>query len=264
MNLSDYPRVIGALHLLPSDVSAHPQAQPLNKIIDHALLHAQIAYDGGVRAFYIQDVNDTPVAPTIQPTTVTNLIAVGQALRKALPDAVLGVCLMQHGGKEPLEICHAMGGQFVRIKVYNGVMIKAEGILSGCAYDAIQTRHKLGAQDISIFADLYDRTGMPLAPLPLAEQARQAVAFGRADGLVLTGHSPEGSIQMLDEVSQAKLGVPLAVGGGVSPASLKYFVPRAQHFIVHAAFSRKGLPAQDGIPVDWDINAVKDVMAAAR
>lgn len=258
------PRIIAALHLLPSRESFRPDAQPLQKIIDHALLHAQIAYDGGVRGFYFQDVNDTPVAPTIAEHTVSHMMSVGKELRHAFPDVALGLCLMQHGAKEPMEIAHAIGAQFVRIKVYVGAMVKAEGIVNGCAYEAIRTRHHLNAEHIKILADVYDRLGEPVTQIPITEMCRQAVDFGRADGLVLTGRTPEASIRMFDEVKPLKLNAPLILGGGASVQAMKFFVSRADHFIVHAAFLRRGLPAQNGIPVEWDVNLVKELVALAK
>lgn len=256
----DIPRVIGALHLLPSEVSARPDSQPLNKIIDHALLHAQIAHDAGVRAFYIQDVHDVPVAPTVLPQTISNVTSVGKELRRAFPNLVLGVCLMQHAAKEPLRICDDIGGQFVRIKVYTGAMVKAEGLLQGIAHEAIHTRHALGAHHIKIFADVYDRVGMPLAPLPLGEAARQAVQFGRADALVVTGFSHEHTLQMLDEVNAAKIDVPVAVGGGVSMKTLGDLNSRAKHFIVNSSWARRDLPNQNGTPVEWDGELIRAFM----
>jgi hypothetical protein len=260
--MTDIPRVIAALHMLPSAVSCHRDAQPLNRIIDGALHHAQIAHDGGVRAFYIQDVHDTPVGPSIHPDTVANVTAVGRAVRDAFPGAIVGICLMQHGAREPLQICDAIGAHFVRLKVYMGTMAKAEGLLHGCAWEAIQTRHALGATHIRIFADIYDRVGTPVAPLPLGEACRQAVMFGKADALVLTGMSPQHTVEMLDEAIAAKTGVPLTVGGSVSVKTLPDFAPRARHFVVHAAFTRPNLPAHNGLPVEWDVEAVRAFMAA--
>lgn len=257
------PRVIAAIHLLPSPDSFRPDAQPLERIIEHALAHAQIAYDGGVRAFYFQDARDTPLAPQVTESTVSRMIEVGKALRRAFPDVKLGVSLMQHGGRAPLEIAHAIDAQFVRIKVYVGAMVKAEGIVQGCAYEAIRTRHQLNAEHIKIFADVYDRLGAPLGDIPLAEMCRQAVEFGRADGLILTGRTPEQSIRMFDEVRPLKLPVPLILGGGVSVQTVRYFAGRADHLIVHAAFVRRGLPPRDGVPIEWDVDLVRELVALA-
>lgn len=258
------PRIIAAIHLLPSRESFRPDFQPLSKIIDHALIHAQLAYDGGVRAFYFQDVNDTPVGPHIAEHTVSHMTTVGQELRRAFPDVALGVCLMQNSGKESIEIAHAVGAQFVRIKVYVGAMLKAEGIVQGVAYETIRTRHHLKAEHIKILADVYDRLGAPLADIPLPEMCRQAVEFGRADGLILTGKTPEQSIRMFDEVKPLKLPVPLILGGGASPQAMKFFVNRADHFIVHAAFVRRGLPPRNGVPIEWDVEKIKELVALAR
>jgi uncharacterized protein len=104
----------------------------------------------------------------------------------------------------------------VRLKVYVGVMVKAEGLLEGLAYEAIHYRAEIGAQDIAILADVYDRTGQPLGRMPLVDEARQAAVFGRADGLILTGSSMDESLEMLEEVRRAELGVPLLLGGGAT------------------------------------------------
>jgi membrane complex biogenesis BtpA family protein len=258
------PRIIAAIHLLPSRESFRPDFHPLNKIVEHALIHAQIAYDGGVRAFYFQDVNDVPVGPNIAEHTVSHMTAVGRELRRAFPDVALGVCLMQNSGKESIEIAYAIGAQFVRIKVYVGAMIKAEGIVQGVAYEAIRTRHHLDAGHIKILADVYDRLGEPVAGIPLPEMCRQAVDFGRADALILTGRTPEQSIRMFDEVLPLKLPVPLVLGGGASVQAMKFFINRASHFIVYAAFIRRGIPQRNDLPVEWDMDKVKELVALAK
>jgi len=261
--LSPLPRIIAALHLLPSPHSRRPQTYSLTQIIDHALLHARLAYEGGVRAAYLQDVHDTPVAPTILPETIDTVTTVGRELKKAFPDLHLGVCLMQHGAKEPLQIAQDMGADFVRIKVYMGIMIKAEGMLTGCAYEAIQQRALMNAAHIRIFADIYDRVGVPLCPLPLAEACRQAVVFGQADGLVLTGLNVDDSVSMFDQIAPMNLGVPLILGGSATAHNLARFA-HADHIVVHGAFIKKGVPAQNGLPVDWGSDEIRAFMSTVH
>jgi hypothetical protein len=45
---------------------------------------------------------------------------------------------------------------------------------------------------------------------------------------------------------------------------MRFFVSRANHFIVHAAFLRRGLPSRNGIPVEWDVDLVKEMIALAK
>lgn len=183
------PLVVAALHLPPFPGSGRPDAQPIPAITEYAIRNISRAVEAGVRAMYLQDLGDHPVAPAVQPHTMAGVTAIGSAVRREVPDLALGVCLMSHGAREPLAIAQAIGAQFVRLKVYVGAMVKAEGILQGCAYEAIQYRAQIGAQDVAILADVYDRTGEPLGRMPLVEEARQAATFGRADGLILTGRS---------------------------------------------------------------------------
>lgn len=251
------PCLIAAMHLLPSEISRAAKAYSPAQIIDHAVLHAGIAVDGGAGGFYFQDTRDVPWGAGIHPETQKLMTEVGRELRRAFPKTVLGVSCMAHGAKEPLSIAHAIGADFVRLKVYVGVMVKLEGLVTGCAHEAIQHRAQIGAQNVAILADVYDRLGEPLAPMPLSEACHQAVNFGRADALVLTGKSVAHSQAMFDEVRPLGLPVPLILGGGATAANAKQFASRADAFIVHGAFARAGLPPKNGVPVEWDVELVK-------
>jgi membrane complex biogenesis BtpA family protein len=261
---ADPPRVIAALHLPPHPASRHPMARSVSQMVDFALRNAERAVEAGIPALYIQDVADTPVAPQVQPHTIATLAVVGAAVRRAFPDLILGVCLMSHGAREPLAIAQAVGAQFVRLKVYVGAMVKAEGILQGCAYEAIQYRAQLGADEIAILADVYDRTGEPLGRLPLVEEARQAAVFGRADGLVLTGLSFEESLEMLGQVRAANLGVPLYLGGGANATNVSQALQVADGIIVSSAFKSRQGWTREALLDEWEPERIRAFMEAVQ
>ena len=209
-----------------------------------------------MRALYLQ------VAPAVQPHTIAGVTAVGVALRREFPDLQLGVCLMSHGAREPLAIAQAIRAQFVRLKVYVGAMVKAEGVLQGCAYEAVQYRAHIRAEEIAILADVYDRTGEPLGRLPLAEEARQAATFGRADGLVLTGRSLDESVSMLNEVRATRLGAPLLLGGGATAENIGRVHDLADGVIVSTAFKAAGGWSKESLAADWDEGRIVEFMRA--
>jgi membrane complex biogenesis BtpA family protein len=256
------PLVIAALHLPGLPGSANPEAPSLAQITDYALRNTRHAVEAGVDAVYIQDLGDYPVAPAVQPHTVAGVTAVGVALRREYPALKLGVCLMSHGAREPLAIAQAMTAQFVRLKVYVGAMVKAEGLLEGCAYEAVLYRRQIGATDIAILADVYDRTGEPLGRLPLAEEARQAAAYGRADGLILTGRTLDESVGMLNEVRDSKVEAPLLVGGGATADNLASFKGLVDGLVVSTAFKVKGGWTRDALSEDWDPARIAAFMRA--
>ncbi len=258
------PAVIAALHLPPLPASHHPAAQPVGVVTEMALRNAEKAVKAGIPALYIQDLGDFPLAPHVQPHTVAILSVVGAAIRREFPDLALGVCLMSHAAREPLAIAQAIGGQFVRLKVYVGAMVKAEGLVQGCAYEAIQYRAQIGAEDVQILADVYDRTGEPLGRLPIAEEARQAAVFGRADGLVLTGLSFAESMQMLADVRAAKLGAPLLLGGGATADNIAQVLKAADGVVVSSAFKSVSGWTREALLAEWDAGRVNAFMQAVR
>jgi membrane complex biogenesis BtpA family protein len=257
-------RLIAALHLPAMPSSAQPNAPSIATAIAYAQRNAALALQNGMDGLYIQDLGDYPVARQAQPHTVARVTAVGCALRQSFPDAVLGVCLMAHGAAGPLAAAQAMAADFVRLKVYVGAMVKAEGVLEGCAYEAIQYRAAIHAEDIRIVADVHDRTGMPLAPLPLHEAARQAVTFGRADGLILTGRNFGETKEMMAEVRRAALGVPLLIGGGVTAENVVAALAVADGVIVSTALKQLASWAADALDSDWDVDKVRALVAASR
>lgn len=258
------PKIIAALHLPPFPASGHPAAQSMTAIRDYALRNVETAARAGVGGLYLQDLGEHPVAPQVQPHITSGMAVIGSAVRAAFPDLILGICLMEHGAREPLAIAQAIGAQFVRLKVYVGAMVKSEGILQGCAYEAIQYRHDIGAESIAIYADVYDRTGEPLGRMPLADEARQAATFGRADGLILTGQSFDETIQMVDEVRHARLDVPLLIGGGVNEKNVTQALRIADSIIVSTAFKTSGGWTRESLSADWDAQRVREFMNAAK
>ena len=256
--------LIAALHLPPLPGSGHPMARSIDEVVDYARRNAEIAFRNGIDALYIQDLSDYPVDREVEPYTIASMAAVGYALFRAFPDKILGICLMEHGAREPLGIARAIGAQFVRLKVYVGAMVKAEGILEGCAAEAIQYRAQIGAQEVAILADIYDRTGMPLAPLPLVEAARQAVTFGRADGLILTGQSFDESLEMLAQVPAAGLGVSLFLGGGADAGNVFRALKVADGVIVSSALKDTPGWSRAALASEWSEDNVKAFVAAAR
>jgi membrane complex biogenesis BtpA family protein len=260
----DQPTIIAALHLAPSLASRLPTAVPIDQAIELALGNVDKAVRGGVKALYIQDLNDMPYAPVIQPHSVAYLSVVGAAIREEFPDLALGICMMSHGGKEPIAVAQAIGAQFVRIKVYTGAMIKAEGILQGCAYEAITYRRQIGAENIVILADVYDRTGKPLGEMPLAEAARSVSVYNKADGMIITGLHFDESIKMLQEVQKENFGIPILLGGGAKAENIKEALQFCDGAIVSSCFKPITGWTNESVIADWDFNRIAAFMDAVN
>lgn len=252
--------IIGALHLPPFPGSGHPGRQSIGEIIDYAFRNIDLAARAGITAFYIQDLGDHPWGRKVQPHTIAGMSVVGRAIRERYPDLILGVCLVSNGAREVIAVGQAVGAQFVRIKVYVGAMVKAEGVLEGCAEEAIRYRFAIQAEEIAILADVHDRTGTPLGDMSLLEAAQGAALFGRADGLILTGRSIQESLAMLNEVRNSSLNVPLYLGGGANKDNIREVLNYADGVIVSTAFKRGGGWSRDSLQEDWDDVRINEFM----
>jgi uncharacterized protein len=204
------------------------------EFIQRAIADAQAYARAGFDAVMIQNVGDLPVTAEVGPETVAWLSALGSAIRAtvALP---LGVCVLKNDGRAALAIAQAIGAVFVRIKVWVGVMVGAEGIVQGCAREVLQYRRAIRAEEIAIFADVHDRTGVPLAGMTLEETAHEAVWFGKADGLVITGRNEAETFEWLQRVKKATPGVPIWAGGGATTSNINRLLEIADGVIVATA-----------------------------
>ena len=255
------PNIIAALHLPPFPGSAHPERKSMQAIQEFALRNTEMVVKAGIRALFLQDLGDHPVNRPIPAHIIAGMSVIGSQVRDAFPELELGISLLGHGAKEPLAIAQAIGAKFVRLKVYVGAMVKAEGLLEGCAAEAIQYRHQIGAHDIQIFADVYDRTGEPLGRLPLVEEVRQASVFGQADAVVLTGKTFDETLSMIAEITNSDLKPPILIGGGVNASNIHQALRVADGIIVSSAVKSKPGFTRKTLLMDWDEGRIREFMS---
>lgn len=115
-----------------------------------------------------------------------------------------------------LAVADAAGADFVRVEhLYTGAEVTSAGLLQGQCCEITALKRKLGT-DIPVYADIWERHGIPLCPQPLDEAAWQCVHEAFADGLFLCGKNAQESLSMARQVRQRVPGVPLFLGGGAT------------------------------------------------
>lgn len=115
-----------------------------------------------------------------------------------------------------LAVADAAGAGFVRVEhLYTGAEVTSAGLLQGQCCEITALKRKLGT-DIPVYADVWERHGIPLCPQPLDEAAWQCVHEAFADGLFLCGKNAQESLSMARQVRQRVPGIPLFLGGGAT------------------------------------------------
>jgi len=126
----------------------------------------------------------------------------------------------------------------VRLTVYVGAVLGAEGVLAASPADALRTRQRRSSST-EIWADLFDRTSIPLVPQPLQQMAEWATKFGGASVVIVTGDAWASTLDMARTARMALPETPVAIGGGVTLANVREAFDVADVAIVGSALEER-------------------------
>src|SRR5256885_1724531 len=166
---------------------------------------------------------------------------IAHELRRALPDAPLGVNMLKNDARSALAVATAIGARFIRVNVLAGAVVADQGIVQTDAHDLLRDRRLLGV-DVAIFADVQGKHAVPLAPVELEQQARDLAGRALADGLVVSGRATGDAtpIEDVKRVRSAVPDVPILVGSGVTPETAPELLSLADALIVGTSLKRDG------------------------
>jgi predicted TIM-barrel enzyme len=250
------PRVIGALHLPDLSVA---RATPMAWLEDYAVANARVFADAGFPALMLQDQTRTPAEA--ETSTVAIVSAIGRMLRREFPAMRLGIIVQAHDAEAPLAIARATGADFVRLKVFVGAAMTAEGPRSALASRARAYRHAIHADGVAILADVFDRTSVPMVDMPPERAAMWAQSMG-ADALVLTGATFADSLDRIAKARAEGVGIPIVLGGSVAESNVAEGLAAADGAIVSTALMRKNVGENELLR--WDPELAKRFVDAAR
>lgn len=244
-----HPLIIGALHL-PYYGTQDPN-RSLAEIEDYVLRNAEVFYQNGIDRLFLQDENIVPNEAS--PETLAVMGAIARMVKASLPKLHIGIIVQAHDPRASLAIAYASGAEFVRMKVFAGAMLKAEGIRTGVGPEAVRYRTALNA-DIKICADIHDREGTPLCGVPITDTAQWADRMG-ADNLIITGKSYQQTKEYLAAVDRLDLGKPLIVGGSVNTGNIAEILSIADGAVVSTSLMNENSAA--GVGLHWDAEKIR-------
>lgn len=250
------PPVIAALHLPDFALSRN---RSVSWFEDYAIANARVFADAGVPVLKLQD--QTRTAGAAAPETLAMMASLGRLIRAEFPDMRLGVIIEAHDPAAAICVAHAAGADFVRVKVFVGGAMTAEGPRYGLGAAAVQYRAHLGRPDIAIVADVHDRTARPLSDESQPFAASWAVKAG-ADALVVTGESFPDTLKRIARLRETVTKRPILIGGGVTRENVRAALAASEGVVVSSALMKTDAKPDD--LTRWDSDLCRRFMDAAR
>jgi len=227
---------VGALPGTPS------QRYSIAELERRALAEAVAYKKAGVHGLLIENMHDTPyLKGKVGPEIVATLAVIARQVKNSaqLP---CGVQILAGANHEALAVALAAQLDFIRAEAYSFAHVADEGLMESCAGKLLRYRRTIGADPISIWADIKKKHSSHAitSDISIGEVAH-AVEFMKGDAVIVTGATTGDSPQASD-VRQAKThtSLPVYLGSGVTHRNLASYLKLADGFIVGSEFKEDG------------------------
>jgi len=251
--------IIGMVHLKPLPGSPIYTGKGLKEAIKSGLEDARTLLEGGVDGIEIENYGDLSYFPNVAPSeTVASLSIVAHEIRKAFPEAIIGICVLSDPIAS-LSIAHCVQAQFVRATFFTEASVDVSGLVLRKPHEILRFRRFLDPS-IKIFADVHIKHSAPLAHRPIEESAYDAAYF-LADAVIISGKHTgfETDIEDLKKAKGVLSNFPVFIGSGLNPKNAWNLLSVADGAIVGTSLKVGG---ETESPVDP--KRVKELMEVVK
>lgn len=235
--------IIGNIHCLPLPGAPAYERGGMVRALERAVEDALMMAEGGIDGIIIENAGDIPYArpENIGHETVAALTAIMAEISRVV-QVPLGVICVANGVLPSVAIAVATGAKFVRANLWAHAYVGVEGIMNGCAAEALRYRANLHAADIAVLADVHVKFGAHAltGDRSIADLAAD-VEFAGADVLVASG-TRTGQATTIEEVRSVKAGTSreVIVGSGLDADNASRLLEVADGAIVGSWLKETG------------------------
>lgn len=185
----------------------------MDEVMDAVLEQAAVYDELGYHGVFLQNAHDVPAPPHAPVETVAYMTAVTTAVHRAFPKLSVGV-MMVWDGVASLAAADAAGADFIRVEhAYIGAEMIPSGLAPAQCAEITALRSRIRSK-AAVLADVYECHAVQLCPKPLQRAAFEAVRQCHADGVFLSGATPEESAALADQVRVQLPEAKLFLGNG--------------------------------------------------
>ncbi len=227
---------IGMIHLPPVRECISGGYGTIRRLTEIAKNDARVLQESGFDGVMIQNGKDVCRVSQSDNFTVALLSSICGEIRGSV-SIPLGVSVLKNDVTTALSIAKATGMEFVRCKVYVGAAVSAEGMVEGCAPQAVAYRDQLGCPEVELWSETYDLSSRPLLEMPFEDTIKWCKKM-QSDSYLVTGRSHQ---ETLDYCRRAKKIVgdqKVIIGGGVNLRNLEQSLEVCDGFVVGSAVEK--------------------------
>lgn len=248
--------IIGMVHLKP--LPGTPDfAGDFEAVVARAVEDAQALEAGGVDGVLVQNRWDRAIPKHhAGAETVVAMTRITQAVREAV-NVEVGVHVLRNDVVASLAIATLCGGSFVRVAALTGASWTSQGIVEPNTREILHERRRIGADHVTMLADIWSMHYRPVVPVAPGQLAADARAAGAA-GVVIAVPDADEARNMIAGIRSVVGRFPIVLGGHTTEENVAGLLEVADGAIVGGAFED---PAQDRRVV---VERVRRFVAAAR
>ncbi|RNC81573.1 MAG: BtpA/SgcQ family protein [Phycisphaera sp.] len=245
-------RLIGMVHVGATPGTPRSE-KSVGELVDDAVVEARKLAQAGFDGLIVENMHDAPYVHGDQlgPEQTAVMTIVASAVRETFEGPV-GVQILSGGNCHALASAYATGSSFIRCENFVFSHIADEGLLAEAeAGSLLRYRRSIGAENVAILTDIKKKHASHAVTADISiRDAIEAAEFFGTDGVIITG-TATGQPASIDDLKEARrsASVPVLVGSGVTPDSVKQLLDHAHALIVGSFIKTDGKWYQ---PVDPD------------
>lgn len=234
--------ILGLVHLLPLPGTPFYEEGNAERSLDKAVADAVALYEGGADGCLVQTVDRVyPVGEEVDYARLAAMSVIVNAVSEATgPDFQVGVQIMWNALKASLAVAHVCGGSFLRCTAFVGSTMTPAGIAEADPIGFHAYRRQIGANDISLIAEVDSMHFQWLhGEQTAAEVADLAVRAG-AHAVEVAQADEAANAQLIDQLKEAHPELPIILGGFTNHENAARRLAHADGAFVGSCFQTGG------------------------
>ena len=233
--------VYGMIHLMPLPGTPFYEPGNTEKSLEKAIKDVEALVSGGADGCVVQTIDQVhPVGPEVDPARLAAFANIVRAVKdNSTLNFHVGVQILWNALEASMAVAKICGCSFVRCTALVGATMTPAGVVQSDPVRINDYRTKIGAQDVSLLAEIESMHFSWLNGKPLADIATDAIKAG-ANAVEIAHPEEDMCLNMIAEIKEQFPELPVIVGGHTNHENAGLIMAKADGALVGSCFEPQG------------------------